>query len=135
MTTPKLNPCSINVLALPSCLGPWHGAATLSKANRPESFLPSDCLSWCQDRGPWTVHPHIHSNLIAHEIHLFPLLWIEDTCFEALRRWATNGRDRFRLAGSPYFAPARKRSWQDGCWLMNEQPWPSVLPRCLSSPI
>jgi len=69
MATPKSNPCSINVLALPKCLGLWHGAATPSKADRPESFLPSDLFSWCQDSGPWTVHPHIHSNLIAHEIH------------------------------------------------------------------
>ena len=114
--TPKSNPCSINVLALPNCLGLWHGAATSSKADRPESFLPLDFFSWCQDSGPWTVHPHIHSNLIAHEIHHLSLLWIEDTCFEVLRRWTTNVRARLRLTGSPEFAPARRRSWQDGRW-------------------
>jgi len=45
MTTPKSNPCSISLLALPNCLGLWYGAATSSKADRPESSLPSDFFS------------------------------------------------------------------------------------------
>jgi len=34
MTTPKSNPRSISVLALPNYLGVWYGAATSSKAGR-----------------------------------------------------------------------------------------------------